>query len=782
MDGGTPRKYGIGDRAPRREDHRLLTGGGRYADDISLDGTLAGYVLRSPEAHGQLRAIDVETAKTMPGVHLVLIAQDLLDFGCTPIPCGLPFKGRDGSGIKVPTRYPLATDRVRFVGEPVAFVVADTLEQARDAAEAIELDIEPLPVQLDPWTATDHDAPLLHEETPNNLAIDWAGGDEEATSAAFKDAAHVTKLRIASQRVAPTSMEPRNGTGVWDPETQRYTMHTGGQGTFGMSRSLASLLGGEAGDVRVLINDVGGSFGMKGGAYPEHVLCLVAAKQTGRPVRWRDDRSESFLGDNAGRDIHVDGELALDAEGRITGLRMTGVANMGAFVTGVGPLPGTTNILKNGASLYRIPAAFVNMKCVVTNQTPIAAYRGAGRPDANLFTDRLVDQAARETGRDPVELRRLNLLSEDEMPYTAVSGQVYAEGEFEAVLDKAVEASDLAGFGARQKDSEAQGMIRGLGVASYLEATAPPGKEMAGLQFKEDGRVAFITGTLDYGQGHLGAYSQILSDTLGLPYDSIDLEQGDSDQLLFGGGTGGSRSTMASGKAAVEAAALVIENGKVAAGHLMEAATEDIEFADGAFRVAGTDKAIELRDLANRVRAGEVPTDGSAEAPENLDVSMVVETPPSAFPNGCHICEIVLDPDTGSITLDRYTAVSDFGVIVNPMLVEAQIHGGLTQGAGQVLLEEVRFDEDGQMQTGSFMDYCIPRATDLPAMGSMIVGDHPVPTETNPLGVKGCGEAGTTGAMPAVFNAVVDALAQRGVSGFQMPATPHKIWQLLNAA
>ena len=778
MDGSAERHYGIGDRAPRKEDRRLLTGRGRYADDVRIEGALAGHVLRAPEAHGDIRTLDTAAAAAMPGVRLVLRAEDLIDFGCRPFPCRLPIKGRNGEAIAVPVRHALARGRVRFAGEPVAFVVADTLEQARDAAEAITLEIDSLPVLLDPWQALEADAPRLHDSVPGNLALDWAGGDEAATENAFAGAAHVTRLRIASQRVAPTPIEPRSGVAVWDGETGRYTLHTGGQGAFGLSRTLAHLLGGESGDVRVLMEDVGGSFGMKGGAYPEHVLCLAAARLTGRPVRWRDDRSDSFLGDAAGRDIHVDGELALDADGRILAMRLTGVANMGAFVSGVGPLPGSTNILKNGASLYRIPAAFVNMRCVLTNQNPVAAYRGAGRPDGNLFTDRLVDAAARETGRDPAEFRRLNLLRPDELPYTAVSGQVYREGEFEAVLDKALAAADAAGLAARRADSEARGLVRGFGVASYLEATAPPGKEMGGIRFEADGRITFITGTKDYGQGHEGTYAQVLGEKLGVSYDRIGLLQGDSDALLHGGGTGGSRSLMASGKAAVEAADAVIEKGRTAAAHYLEAAVADIEFGGGLFRVAGTDRAIALHDLAARMKAEPVPGEGL----DSLDVGLVVETPPSAFPNGCHICEVELDPETGAIAVDRYVAVGDFGTIVNPMLVEAQMHGGVTQGLGQALMEDVVLDGEGQCLNGSLMDYCIPRASDLPDLEHMIVGDHPVPTETNSLGVKGCGEAGTTGALPAVANAVADALQQCGVAGFDMPATPHRIWRLLNGA
>ncbi len=775
-EGEGERHYGIGDRAPRKEDRRLLTGAGRYADDVRIEGALFGHVLRAPEAHGDIARLETGAAAAMPGVRLVLTAQDLIDFGCCPFPCKLPIKGRNGEAIRVPTRHALAHGRVRFAGEPVAFVVADTQDRARDAAEAIDLEITPRPVLLDPWRAADADAPAIHDSVPGNVALDWTGGDEAAAEAAFAAAAHVTRLRIASQRVAPTTLEPRSGTGLWDGGSGRYTLYTGGQGVFGLSRSLAELLGTAAGDVRVRMGDVGGSFGMKGGAYPEHVLCLVAARLAGCPVRWRDDRTESFLGDAAGRDIHVDGELALDGDGRILGLRLVGVANMGAFVTGVGPLPGSTNILKNGASLYRIPAAFVNMRCVLTNQSPVAAYRGAGRPDANLFTDRLVDRAARETGRDPAALRRLNLLRPDELPWTAVSGQVYGEGDFPAVLDRALAAADTAGLAARRAASAARGRVRGRGLACYLEATAPPGRETGGIRFEADGGMTFLTGTKDFGQGHETAFAQILGATLGLSHDRIGIMQGDSDALRHGGGTGGSRSLMASGKAAVEAAAAVVEKGRAAAAHFLEAAAGDIEFDRGQFRVVGTDRAIALTELAARTKAEPPPDAG----PEGLDVELIVDTPPSAFPNGCHICEVELDPETGALKVDRYVAVGDFGTIVNPMLVEGQIHGGAVQGLGQALMEAVVLDADGQCLSGSLMDYCIPRATDLPPLARTLVDHHPVPTATNPLGVKGCGEAGTTGALPAVANAVADALQHCGAGDFDMPATPHRLWRLLN--
>lgn len=778
MDSGQPEPETtswIGQSVLRKEDRRLLTGGGRYADDVHHEGETWGVPVRSTVAHGVLNGIDTDAAMGVPGVLAVLTAADLEEVGVKPFPCGLPHKSRDGSGIKVPDRYALARGKVRHAGEMLAFVIAETEAAARDGAEAVEADITPEPAVTSVHAAVEADAPQLHDDVPGNVILDWVFGDEAAADQVFADAAHVTRLTMPSQRVAPAPMEPRTMIARWEPDGAngdgQFVLNTGCQGAFGLSNGLAGLLGVDRSQVRVLVGDVGGSFGMKGGPYPEYLCALVGARKVGRPVRWRDDRTDSFLADQAGRDIEMTGELALDADGNILAVRLTGFANMGAYVTAMAPHIGTVNIQKNAASLYKTPLLVIASRCVLTNTPPIGPYRGAGRPDGNLFMDRLMEAAARETGRDPVAFRRQNLIAADAMPFEAASGQSYDSGNFEAVLDRAVTESDWDGYAERAAASDTAGRIRGRGIACYLEATAPQGKEMGGLRFSADGRVTIVTGTLDYGQGHRSAFAQVAADRLGVDIDRIDLLQGDSAELLIGGGTGGSRSIMASGKAISDAAESVIEKGRALAAEELEVAAEDVEWQAGAFRVAGTDREITLLDLAAKTagREGEDAT---------LDVGMVVESPPSAFPNGCHVCEVELDPDTGEITVDRYTAVNDFGTIINPMLVTAQVHGGVTQGLGQVLMEGAVFDEDGQCLSGSFMDYAMPRASDVP---NFVVASEPSPCTTNPLGAKGCGEAGTTGALPAVMNAVLDALAQRGVADIAMPVTPHRVWQALRS-
>ena len=762
--------FGIGASVPRQEDRRLVTGHGRYADDVHLPGAAYGVVLRSTVAHGVIRGLDTSGALEMPGVIAVLTAADLEAEGVKPFPNGLPHKSRDGTPLIVPDRFALARGHVRHVGEGIAFVIAETEAQARDGAEAIALDIDPLPAVVDPAEAVEPDAPQLHDNAPGNVILDWLHGDEAAAEEAFATAAHVTTLEMDSQRVAPAPLEPRSMVATYDPSSNTYELHTGCQGAFGLSAGLSGLLGLERSQVHVLVGDVGGSFGMKGGAYPEYLCALIGAKRTGRTVRWRDDRSDSFLADQAGRDIRMKGEMALDADGRILAVRLTGFANMGGYITAMAPHIGTVNIRKNAASLYKTPVMVIASRCVLTNTPPVGPYRGAGRPDGNYFMERLMDRAARETGRDPAELRRINLIPESAMPYAAVSGETYDSGNFEAVLDRALAASDWDGYDARRAASEADGKLRGRGIACYLEATAPAGKEMGGLRFGADGRVTIVTGTLAYGQGHETAFAQVLSDRLGIDYDKIDLLQGDSAELLVGGGTGGSRSIMATGKAIYDAADAVIEKGRELAAQALEAAAADIEWADGQFRVAGTDRSIPILELGRQMA-------GNSEEDQVLDVNLVAESPPSAYPNGCHICEVEIDPDTGETRIVSYTAVNDFGTIINPLLVDGQVHGGVVQGAGQVLMEGAVFDQDGQLLSGSLMDYCLPRADDAPFFD---VSYQPSPATTNPLGAKGCGEAGTTGALPAVANAVVDALATRGVTEIDLPATPHRVWAALN--
>jgi carbon-monoxide dehydrogenase large subunit len=670
---------------------------------------------------------------------------------------------------------------VRYVGEPVAMVVATSAAAARDAAERIDLAIEPLPAVTDVEEALKDDAPRLFDEHPN-LCLDWRFGDLAAAERAFAEAAHVTRLRLVNNRVVVAALEPRAALAAYDAASDRFELHCGCQGVFGLRRALAEdLLKIEPRQLRVLSHDIGGSFGMKSAPYPEYVGLLHAARALGRPVKWCDERSGSFLSDQQGRATVMEGELALDAEGNFLAVRVQSIGDMGAYLTPFGPAMPSVNMQKNLPSLYRTPVIAIRTRCAFTNTVPIGPYRGAGRPEANYCMERLIDAAARETGRDPVALRRRNLIPAGTMPYAAPSGLVYDSGDFAAVLDAGLAKADWAGFAERRRGSEAHGRLRGRGLACYLEVTAPPNPEMGGIRFEEDGRVTMITGTLDYGQGHASAFAQVLVDRLGLPFEQIDLVQGDSDQLLAGGGTGGSRSIMASGKALVEAAAEVIEKGRALAGHVLEAAPADIvfeagEFQAGLFRIAGTDRAIPLLDLAAAVRAAGSLPEG---LPASLDVALVTDSPPSAFPNGCHVAEVEIDPETGQIELQRYVAVDDFGTLINPMLAEGQVHGGVAQGIGQALMEQAVYDGGGQLLSGSFMDYALPRADGVPALE---VAFHPVPATSNPLGVKGCGEAGVTGALPAVMNAVLDALSARGVTRLDMPATPARVWAALRDA
>ena len=769
-------KFGIGQPVHRKEDPRLVRGAGRYADDVDLPGQAFARVVRSPYAHGRLRGVDTSAALAVPGVLAVYTAADFARAGYGAMLCKLPLKNADGSPLFAPPRPIFATDRVRYVGEPLAMVVAEDDHIAQDAAELIVPDIEPTAPVSDPEAALAADAPLLHEGHAN-LCLDWRYGDHEAAERAFAEAAHVSRVRLTSNRVVVAAMEPRAAVAEYDGASGRFTLHVGCQGVFGLRRSLAEdLLRVEPARLHVLAHDVGGSFGMKAAAYPEYVGILHAAQALGRPVKWCDERSGSFVSDQQGRGTIVEGELALDAEGNFLAVRVRNLADMGAYLTAVGPMMPAVNMQKNLPSLYRTPVVAISTRCVFTNTVPIGPYRGAGRPEANYLMERLVDTAARETGRDPAALRRQNLIPRKAIPYHAPSGLDYDSGDFAAVLDAGLEQADWDGFAARRQASEAKGKLRGRGLACYLEVTAPPNPEMGGIRFEPDGRVTIVTGTLDYGQGHASAFAQVLVDRLGLPFELIDLVQGDSDQLLVGGGTGGSRSIMASGKALVEAAAEVVEKGRALAGHFLEAAPADIEFEAGQFRIAGTDRTIALSELAAKVRAApDLPPD----LPDSLNAALVSESPPSAFPNGCHVAEVEIDPETGQVRLDRYTAVDDFGTLVNPMLAEGQVHGGVAQGIGQALLEHAVYDPEGQLLAGSFMDYALPRADGVPPIA---VGFHPVPATSNPLGVKGCGEAGVTGALPAVMNAVIDALAARGVRHLDMPATPERIWRALQAA
>jgi carbon-monoxide dehydrogenase large subunit len=768
-------KFGIGQPVPRTEDPTLVRGEGCYTDDIKLPGEAYAVIVRSRVAHGVIKGIDTSAARSMPGVLGVYTGADLADYGT--LKCIVPFNNRDGTPMIKPPRPALPTDKVRYVGDPIAFVVAETSLQARDAAEAIEVDIDQLPAVVRPEEAARPGAPLIHAEAPGNVALDYHYGDTEQVAAAFAKAAHVTRLELVNSRVVVNAMEPRAAIGLYDPASGRYTLHAPSQGAFGMRGNMAEILKVEPKQVRILTPHVGGSFGMKSAPFPEYVCVLHAARALGRPVKWTDDRSGSFVSDSHGRDHELTAELALDADGTFLAIRINNFGNMGGFLAQVAPMPSTLNTVKNVQSVYRTPLIEVSTKCVFTNTSHVSAYRGAGRPEGNYYMERLIDTAAAEMGIDRLELRRRNQIKPPELPIKVASGSNYDSGDFPGVLKHALEVADADGFAERKRESRERGKVRGLGIGSFLEVTAPPSKEMGGIRFEADGTVTIISGTLDYGQGHAAPFAQVLTEKLGVPYERIRLLQGDSDELLAGGGTGGSKSIMHTGTAIVEASAKVIEQGKQIASHVLEASASDIEFAHGRFIIAGTDRAIGIMELAEKLRSGIKLPEG---APTSLDVRHVSDGPgASTYPNGCHICEVELDPDTGVIEVVKYASVNDFGTVINPLIVEGQLHGGVIQGIGQALMEMTAYDSEGQLLTGSFMDYAMPRAVDSP---DVTVVNHPVPATTNVLGVKGCGEAGCAGSLTSVMNAVADALSEFGIRHMDMPATPHRVWRAIQDA
>jgi carbon-monoxide dehydrogenase large subunit len=771
----TVAKFAVGQPVRRSEDPKLVRGDGCYTDDVSAPGQVHAVMVRSRHAHGIIRGISTDAARTMPGVLAIYTGADLAAAGYGTLKCIVPFKNRDGSDMKKPPRPALPTDKVRYVGDPLACVIAETLLQAKDAAEAVEVEIEPLPAVTDPEEATRPGAPVLYAEAPDNVALDYHYGDSAAVMAAFETAAHVTRLTLVNNRVVVNAMEPRAALAAYD--NGRFTLHVPSQGVFSMKGSAAQLMGVDAKQVRVITGNVGGSFGMKAPVFSEYICALHAARALGRPVKWTDERSGSFVSDSHGRDHQVSAELALDADGNFLAVRITSFGNMGAFLATVAPIPPTQNAVKNVQSVYRTPLIEVSTKCVFTNTPQVSAYRGAGRPEANYYMERLVDTAAAELGIDRLELRRRNHIRARELPMKTASGMAYDSGDFTAVMKAAIEAADTKGFRQRRRDSRKRGKLRGLGVGSYLEVTAPPSKELAEIVFDDDGGVTLITGTLDFGMGHATPFAQVLSDRLGIPFERIRLVQGDSDRLSFGGGSGGSKSIMHSGTAIVEASAKVIEQGKQVASHVLEAAVADIEFVAGRFVIAGTDRAIGIMELAATLRAGANLPEG---VPNSLDVRHVAEMSAPTFPNGCHVAEVEVDPQTGVIEVVKYSCVNDFGTVINPMIVEGQLHGGAVQGIGQALMEHTVYDADGQLLTGSYMDYALPRASDAPP--DFLVASHPVPATTNVLGVKGCGEAGCAGALTSVMNAVVDALSEYGIRHIDMPATPHRVWQAIRAA
>jgi carbon-monoxide dehydrogenase large subunit len=771
---GLDERFAVGQPVPRSEDPVLLKGEGHYADDVNLPGQVYAVMVRSHVAHGVIRSIDTAAARAMPGVLAVLTAADLEEGGVGPLPPRQVMNNRDGTPMLAPTRYALPADKVRHVGEPIAAVVAATVAQAKDAAEMVELGLDALPAVTEPAMADAADAPALYDEVPANVGLDFHFGDSDKVAAAFAAAAHVTRLRLRNNRIVVNPMEPRAAIAEYDAARQRWTLHVGCQGVFGFRNYLAQVLGVGRDRVHVLTERVGGSFGMKQPDMSEYFCILYAARALGRPVKWTDDRSGSFVSDTHGRDADAIAELALDRDGNFLAVRLDIHGNVGTRFGAAGPP--TRNAVRNTLGVYKTPLIEVSTKVVFTNTTPVGAYRGAGRPEANYYMERLVDAAAREIGIDRVELRRRNHIPAAAMPYKAPNGTNYDSGDFAGVLEDALKLADWDGFATRKEESRARGRLRGRGISDYLELTGPPGREMGGIRFEANGDVTLITGTLDYGQGHWTPFAQVLSQRLGIPFGRIRLLQGDSDELIAGGGTGGSKSMMTSGVAIVEAAEKCVAQGKEIAAHVLEAAAADIEFRAGYFEIAGTDRRVHIMELAERLRNGLELPEG---LPQSLDVANISDGPPSAFPNGVHIAEVEVDPETGNVEVVKYSFVNDFGVVINPLLVTGQAHGGIVQGIGQALRERTVYDEHGQLLTGSYMDYAMPRAEDAPMFESAF---HPVPAKTNPLGAKGCGEAGCAGSLPSVMNALVDALAEYGIHHIDMPATPERVWRAIREA
>ena len=760
----------IGARVPRREDAALLTGNGRFIDDVERARQAHAWIVRSPHAHARIVSVDVSDAAAMPGVLAVLTHRDLAADAVSPLSEPNRVTGRDGEQT-VNVHHPLlAGERAMHVGDPVAMVVARSRRDAQDAAERVIVDYAELDPVIDGWAALAAGAPQLWPSAPGNVALDWEGGDAGDAGAAFARAAHVTRLRVVNNRLVIAPMETRGVVAEYEPREGRYTIRTPSQGVGHLLAPLARSLGVAESRVRVITDDVGGAFGIKIPPYPEHVLAAWAARRLGRPVKWIADRSESFLSDGQGRDHVTEAELALDAEGRFLAVRTSTVSNMGAYSTAAAPTIPTLGGTRCITGVYRIPAWHARSRVVFTNTVPIHAFRGAGKPEYNHVIERLVDAAARETGRDPAELRRLNVVPPGAMPYVTGTGIEFDSGEFAANMDDALALADRFGFEARREEARARGMLRGFGFALFQEPDGYLDNRVT-LVFQPSGELTVTLTGQAGGHGHETTFAQVASDRLGVPFDAVQVRQGDSDLVGPGSGSGGSRTATVAGMGVTLAAEAIVERGRRIAAELMEASAEDVTFAAGTFTIAGTDRSVSLGEVvAASFRPESVP--GSDEI--GLQATSHYRAKQYNYPCGCHVCEVEIDPQTGAFALLRYTAVNDHGVVINPMLLEGQVHGGIAQGLGQALMERTVYDRDtGQLVSGSFMDYAIPRADDLPAIDFKA---NCVPARTNPLGVKGVGESGCTAACPAVMNAIADALAPIGIAHLDMPATPERIW------
>jgi len=752
----------------RLEDYRLLTGRGRYTSDWNFERQAYAAFLRSDRAHAEIVSIRLDAARAMPGVLAIVTGDDVAREGWRSLPTNLAINDRSGQPLKKPPRPALAQGRVRHVGECVACVVAESPLAAQDAVEAIEIEYRDLACVVDASAALAAGAPRLHDSVPGNLVFDYGTGDEAATAAAFAKAARVVRVAVENTRVVGNPLEPRACAATYDAARQHHALYACTQGTAGMRSQLVNAMQIPDDRIDVIAEDVGGGFGVRFNLYPEYMAVMLAAKKAGRPVKWTGTRSEVFLADEQARDFHCEGELALDASGRFLAMRFSLVANLGAYLAPTGPFVSTQGVSACLTGVYDVPAAYMRTRLACTNTAPVAAYRGAGRPIMSYILERLVEEAAHQLGSDPAELRRRNLVPKTKFPYTTANGGKYDCGDFEGVLEDALRASDWKGFAARRAEAKARGRLLGRGISTYIEATGggfAPHDQVA-MRFGADGGVTLYAVSHSHGQGHETTYAQIVSAVLGVPLESIRLRNGDPAVRLVGNATGGSRSLLGVGSVMQLAAKEAVEKGKALAAETLEAAAADIEFRDGSYRIKGTDRAVTLTALAKKY-------------PGRLDVQTQQKIG-ATYPNGCHVAEVEIEPETGEATITRYTAVDDAGNVINPTIVHGQMQGGVTQGAGQVFGELAVYEPDtGQLLTGSFMDYFMPRAGLVP---EPVLREHPVPTATNPLGAKGVGEAGVTGSLPALMNAVVDALRQGGVSHFEMPATPARVWEAIRAA
>jgi carbon-monoxide dehydrogenase large subunit len=757
-------------RKGRLEDARMLTGRGRYVSDWALPGQAWGHFLRSDRPHAKITSIDASGALSMPGVIAVITGEELVKAGLKAIPAAAPVKWRDGSDQKAASRLSLAHEVVRHVGEPIALIVAETQAQAQDAAEAVLVEFEELPAVVTAAEALAQGAPQLHPTAPGNLVLDFEGGDKAATDAAFAKAARVVKMKAYHSRVVGNPMEPRAAMGSYDPKIDRYYLHATTQGVGPMRGQVSTVLGVKPEQVRVVAEEVGGGFGVRFNAYPEYGALLYAAKKLGRPVKWIGSRSEVFLGDEQARDIVHEGEMALSAEGKILGLRFSYVSNLGAYLAFTGSVVNTLGLLNVNCGVYDVQAVHVQGKLALTNTVPTAAYRGAGRPVASYALERLVDEAALALGMDPAEFRRRNMIPKAKMPYKFAGGFEYDSGDFAGVMDKALAASGWSSFSERKKQSQAAGKLRGRGIATYIEMTAPGGfaaYDQAHITWEEDGTVTLRTASHNHGQSHETTFAQIVSGILGIPMEKVRLRTAEQDFDLVANPTGGSRTLHGLGSAMHFASHEIVKNGMSLAADALEAGVPDIEFESGNYKIKGTDRNISITALAKKY-------------PGKLDLDFKDRPKvPGTFPNGCHIAEVEIDPVTGETEVVKYVACDDVGNIINHQVVEGQMQGGVTQGAGHIFMEQAAYDSSGQLLTGSFMDYAMPRAG---LVGGLTVTDFAVPTATNPLGAKGVGEGGVTGSMPCLMNAIMDALRPVGVKRFDMPASQQRVWEAIQAA